>query len=153
MTFLLSKDLFLSCLLLFFSCGVLWMLAHGPIYRRSKPKLPYIHEDTCHLPFMQNTKCLLQCMNHTMCLLQCMHHDMCYSYTTPCVTHILHHMYTMHLDTCHHTQPSILSNVCWPCGIGWTPHFSPSSHRGMPWLVWGCFQSSSLFAKLYLLFW
>jgi len=38
--FLLSKTLFLLLLLLFFSCGVLWMLVHGPIYRRSKPKLP-----------------------------------------------------------------------------------------------------------------
>jgi len=85
--YLLSKALFLSCFLLFFSCGVLWILAHAPIYKRIKPKLPYMHEDTCHLPFMQNTKCPLQWMHHTMCRLQCMHHNMCYSYTTPTVHH------------------------------------------------------------------
>ena len=51
----------------------------------------------------------------------CMHHNMCHSCTTPCVTHTLNHVYTMHLTTCHHMQPSILSNVCWPCGNDWTP--------------------------------
>jgi hypothetical protein len=50
----------------------------------------------------------------------CMHHNMCHSYTTPCVTHTLHHVYIMHLATCHHMQPSILSNLCWPCCNGWT---------------------------------
>jgi len=140
--FLLSKAFSLSCFLLFFFYGVLWMLAHGPIYRRSKSKLPYMHEDTCHLAFMQATKCPLQCM----------HHNMRHSYTTPCVTHTLRHVHTMHLATCHHMQPSILSNICWPYGNGWTPHFSHSSHRGMPWLVWGCCQTNILFAKLYFLF-
>ena len=98
MTFLLSKDIFLSCFLLFFSCGVLRMLAHGPIYRRSKPKLPYMHEDTCHLPFMQNTKCPLQCMYHTKCPLHAsqhvslMHYTMCYSYTKSCVHHASYYL-------------------------------------------------------------
>jgi len=69
----LSLLLFFS----FYSCGVLWMFAHGHIYRRNKPKLSYMHEDTYHLSFMQNTKCPLQCM----------HHNMWYSYTTPCVHH------------------------------------------------------------------
>jgi len=69
------------------------MLACGPIYRRSKPKLLYMHEDTCHLPSMQSTKCPLQCMHHTKCPFHTPQHvsliyyNMCYSYTTPCVHH------------------------------------------------------------------
>jgi hypothetical protein len=78
----LRKTLFLSnCFLLFFYCGVLWMLSHGHIYRRSKSKLPYMNEHTCHLTSMQNTKCPLECMHYTMCILQCMQYNICYSLT------------------------------------------------------------------------
>ncbi|RHN58943.1 hypothetical protein MtrunA17_Chr4g0007821 [Medicago truncatula] len=68
-------------------------------------------------------------MHHTKFPLQCMHHNMLHSYTTPCVTYTLHYVYTMHLFTCHHMQPSILSYVCWPCDIGWIQIIcSPSSN-------------------------
>ncbi|AET02873.1 transmembrane protein, putative [Medicago truncatula] len=56
-------------------------------FGRNKPKLPYMHENTCHFPFMQITNCPLQCMHHTKCPLHAPQHVSLIHYTmcTPCI--------------------------------------------------------------------
>lgn len=108
---------------------VFLMPTHSPIYRRSKSKVPYIHEVASSLPSMQTPSA------H------------CKACTIICVTHTLHHVYTIHLATYHHKQPSIFSNVCWPCRNGWTPHFSPSIHMRMTLISLGLLPIQQLVCK------
>jgi len=75
--------------LLLFVVLLLWCVVNACSWsylKENKPKLPYMHEDTCHLAFMQNTKCPLQCICITTCVTHTLY-TMCYSYTTPCVHH------------------------------------------------------------------